>query len=195
MNIQKGSSHRKSWPKKFFLFLLVVVVISSILLGSGRMFKTQSALASEAAGGQTVSGPTLLPGMDDQPPADQAVVVDKRNPAWETRYGTQAGLQYLPPRQATFEAPPQGPQPSLGAWKTYDLSQAYTALDVEGVPDGRVFAAVNGHGLRVYTPRATAATPGARSTSVTAWAAKMPPAWHILPESCGCAPATTGSAS
>jgi hypothetical protein len=126
-------------------------VINSLLLGRGGVFNPQAAQA-RAQGGQTASGPALLPGMDDQPPAEQSVVADPRNPAWVTRYGTQAGLQYLPPRQASFEVAPQGPQPELGAWHTFDLGQAHTVNAVQGVPDGRVFAAVASSGLRVYAP-------------------------------------------
>jgi hypothetical protein len=90
--------------------------------------------------------------MDAPPPADQAVVVDKRNPAWTTRYGTQVGLQFLAPRQATFEVSPQEPDVGLGAWQTHNLGTSQTVLAVQAVPDRRVFAAVDVNGLRVYAP-------------------------------------------
>jgi hypothetical protein len=136
--------------KKMLLSLATMLGIVSLFLGKGA--PGQAAPATPIMAGQTISGPTLLPGMDTPPPPDQATVVDKRNPAWVTRYGTQAGIQFLPPRQATFEAAPQGPQPELGAWQTFDLSQAHTVNAVQGVPDGRVFAAVASNGLRVYAP-------------------------------------------
>jgi ligand-binding sensor domain-containing protein len=152
MNQKNSAVRAKYWPNKVFSFLMAIMVINSLLLGSGGVLKTQAASAPEAGGGQTVSGAQVLPGMDDQPPADQSVVADKRNPAWTTRYGTQAGLQFLAPRQATFEVSPQGPAVGLGAWQTFDLSQAHTVNAIQAVPDGRVFAAVASSGLRVYAP-------------------------------------------
>jgi ligand-binding sensor domain-containing protein len=140
------------------LFLLLAAVI---LLGQPGLIaqaSQASTTAADAANGTTVGGaadagqPRVLPGMDAPPPADQAVVADKRNPAWVTRYGTQAGLQFLAPRQATFEVSPQGPDVGLGAWQTFNLSQAHTVNAIQAVPDGRVFAAVASSGLRVYAP-------------------------------------------
>lgn len=151
MNNAMTRTHRsKSMSKKMLLSLATMLGIVSLFLGKGA--PGQAAPAAPIIAGQTISGPTLLPEMDTPPLADQATVVDKRNPAWVTRYGTQAGLQFLPPRQATFETAPQGPQPELGAWQTFDLSQAHTVNAVQGVPDGRVFAAVASNGLRVYAP-------------------------------------------
>ncbi len=144
--------YSKLWSKKLWLSLIAIMGIVSLILGRGISGQAQAAPAADVNGGQTTSGPTLLPGMDKPPAADQAVVVDKRNPAWVTRYGTQAGVQFLPPRQATFETAPQGPQPGLGAWQTFDLLQSHTVNAVQGVPDGRVFAAVASSGLRVYGP-------------------------------------------
>jgi hypothetical protein len=78
--------------------------------------------------------------------------VDSRVFGWVTRYGTQAGLQFLPPRQPAFEAFPQGPDVPLGAWKTSNLGTSASVLAVQGVPDGRFFAAVQYNGLRLYAP-------------------------------------------
>ena len=146
--------------RKFRVSLAIKNIASLVLLFSV-LFSGSSASArlnpSEVSGSNSNLGVNdgeakVLPGMDELPPPDQAVVIDQRNPAWVTHYGTQAGLQFLAPRQATFEVSPQGPDVGLGAWQTFDLSQAYTVLAIQGVPDGRVFAALNANGLRVYAP-------------------------------------------
>ncbi len=99
------------------------------------------------------------------PDAAQAVVVDARNPQWITRYGTELGGQLLPPRAPDFPMAPEAYQPPLtGTWLTRTIQSGTNNVKaIVGAPDGRVFVAISGDGLRVFTPSVT--------TSEYAWTA------------------------
>ena len=51
--------------------------------------------------GVVVAGPQVRAGMDDPAPFEKAVVVDQRIPAWETRFNTHAGLEFMEPTRTT----------------------------------------------------------------------------------------------
>jgi ligand-binding sensor domain-containing protein len=90
--------------------------------------------------------------MDELVSLEQALVVDRRNPGWVTRYGTRAGLELLEPRQSTQVSAPQSPAVELGDWRMFNLNTAQPIVAIQEVPDGRLFAAVQYSGLRVYAP-------------------------------------------
>ena len=148
MNTQK-----LALPGRVLRTALFLLLVSAFVIGQpGLIARADQPNPSSPEDGATVSGARTLPDMDAPPPADRAVVVDPRVSGWVTRYGTQAGLQSLPPRLPAFEAFPQGPGVPLGAWKTSNLGTSASVLAVQGAPDGRLFAAVQNNGLRLYAP-------------------------------------------
>ncbi len=142
--------------------LLVLALLSSPLqfVGVARA-QDQSTIAPPDRSGldesRVVSGPVADAALDRAPAPDQAVVVDQANPNWQTVYGTEAGRQLLSPRQSEVPAQFEGATPPLsGFWITHTLqagAQGVTAIAY--APDGRLFAALSGLGLRVYGPNAS----------------------------------------
>jgi hypothetical protein len=57
-----------------------------------------------SAGEVTVSGPSVDTALDRASDLDKALVVDKVNSNWVTRYGTEAGAELPPPRQPDTSA-------------------------------------------------------------------------------------------
>src|SRR5579859_1370469 len=114
----------------------------------------QMSPAAPSTVGRLVQAAHPLPGMDAAPSTGEATVIDQRNPAWVTHYGTEAGQKLLPPRQPTFEALPQGPSITLGAWQSFNLGGNLPIVGTVSTWDGRLFAAVSTDGLRVYAPNA-----------------------------------------
>src|SRR5262249_31018496 len=97
---------------------------------------------------------------EEAPDEARAVVVDANNPQWLTRYGTELGRTLLAPRQSEFPAIPDAYAPPLvGTWLTRTIQAGTQDLvALVGAPDGRVFAAISGDGLRVYTPSVASST-------------------------------------
>src|SRR5579859_3867021 len=114
----------------------------------------QMSPAAPSTVGRLVQAAHPLPGMDAAPSTGEATVIDQHNPAWVTHYGTEAGQKLLPPRQPTFEALPQGPSITLGAWQSFNLGGNLPIVGTVSTWDGRLFAAVSTDGLRVYAPNA-----------------------------------------
>lgn len=90
-----------------------------------------------------------------RPAEADATVVSARNPAWVAYYGSQAGRDLLPARAPTFEAAPDGPTVPLGDWRSITVEAGMRAVVASAiVPDGRLFVALSGDGLRMYAPGA-----------------------------------------
>lgn len=142
--------------------LLVLALLSSPLqfVGVARA-QDQSTIAPSDRSGldevRVVSGPVADAALDQAPAPDQAVVVDQANPNWQTVYGTEAGRQLLSPRQSEVPAQVEGATPPLsGFWITHTLQAgAQGVAAMAYAPDGRLFAALSGLGLRVYGPNAS----------------------------------------
>lgn len=161
MRFHKPSSQGRS-PLQALLFLSV---IAALVLGpSGAAVQANPAVpdvhapapgpAQQPIRGTVVRAARTLPEMDAPPAQADATVVDKRSPEWVTRYGTEAGHKLLPPRQPAFEAAPAGPAVELGAWQSLVIGGSATINAIISNWDGRLFAAVDGDGLRVYGPGA-----------------------------------------
>jgi len=102
--------------------------------------------------GVTVSPARTVAGMDAAPPAELAHYVDPENQAWMATFGTEAGRQLIEPRQAPGPAP-AGPVLDLnGNWRSLATSGSARVVAMAQAPDGRLFAAIAGDGLRVYGP-------------------------------------------
>jgi ligand-binding sensor domain-containing protein len=127
--------------------------------------QTPSSLSTNPSNPASPEAPTLTQGvqiddarvdaaLDASPPADLALQADPHNPGWMVQYGTQAGLALIPPRLAPALDQPDGPQPPLtGAWQTHTLQAGTnTIMATAAAPDGRLFAAIDHDGLRVYAP-------------------------------------------
>jgi ligand-binding sensor domain-containing protein/thiamine phosphate synthase YjbQ (UPF0047 family) len=166
--------------------LLVLALLSSPLqfVGVARA-QDQSTIAppdqSSVDEARVVSGPAADAALDRAPAPDRAVVVDRDNPSWQTVYGTEAGRQLLAPRQSEVPAQIEGAVPPLtGFWNTQTIQAGAQGITAAAyAPDGRLFAAISGLGLRVYGPNASGiygwtsitATPGGLvSNNVTALA-------------------------
>lgn len=157
----------------FWLNLLVLVALGLSPVGS--VFAPRQVNASpleqamQAAGvraplsgpaievGHLVSGPQMIQGMDAAPPAERAVVADHRIPAWETRYNTVAGVNLMPPLAPPSGLSAVGADVNLGAFRSFNLGGIDSIRSVVGAPDGRVFAAINGVGLGMYSRQANGA--------------------------------------
>ncbi len=100
--------------------------------------------------GQVIGAPQVLPGMDSPPPADQAVVADARIPAWETRFNTNAGVQFMDPQGPPPGLSPTGAQVPVSGWRSYNFGGATAIRGIAAAPDGRVFVGTNGAGLRLF---------------------------------------------
>jgi ligand-binding sensor domain-containing protein len=151
--------HRLS---SIFALSMIVVLITGTSQAAWAGSPVQSSPDSsspQVAGaiqGNQVSGPQTDPALDAPPPAAQAIVQDPRNPAWIATYGSQAGLQLFPPRQAPAGLSLNGPKPALnGSWQTTILQNGTDKISaLAAAPDGRLFAGVQSNGLRVYAPGA-----------------------------------------
>ncbi|MCC7354634.1 MAG: hypothetical protein IT330_12880, partial [Anaerolineae bacterium] len=146
------------------LFLVLAILISSLPALPAAAAPDRGAISYAPTDqespalpeGTVVTGPEIIPELDKPPAEADALVVDPRNPAWMTLYGSEAARLSLPPRvPASFEAAPEGPAVPLGAWQTHLLQGGTRRITaIVGAPDGRLFAGVTGDGLRVYAPDA-----------------------------------------
>ncbi|MEI2672165.1 MAG: two-component regulator propeller domain-containing protein [Marmoricola sp.] len=95
--------------------------------------------------------------LDAPPQAADAVIVDRNNPNWVTRYGTELGRRLLTPRHPDQSFAPDGAVPVLSGFWTTTTIQAGTqgVKAIAYAPDGRVFAGLSGAGLGVYAPDGT----------------------------------------
>ncbi len=165
--------------------LLIIALLSSpfqaILMVAAQDQTVDQAAQSNTDEARVVSGPVADAALDQPPSPDRAVVVDRDNPSWQTVYGTEAGRELLPPRRSEVPAQIDGGVPPLsGFWTSHTLqagTQGITAIAY--APDGRLFAAISGLGLRVYGPNVsnlyqwtsiTASPGGLVSNNVTALA-------------------------
>jgi ligand-binding sensor domain-containing protein len=145
-----------------FAFSMIFVLITGTSQAAWAVSPAQTATSGDnpvAAGaiqGSLVSGPQTDPSLDAPPPAARAVVRDPQNPGWNVTYGSQAGLQLFPPRLAPGGLSPSGPKPALsGSWQVTTLQGGTNTISaLASAPDGRLFAGVQGDGLRVYAPDA-----------------------------------------
>jgi ligand-binding sensor domain-containing protein len=147
---------------RFFALSMIVVLIIGTSQAAWAGHSTQTIPASSspalagAIKGSLVSGPQTDPALDAPPPAAQAVVKDPQNPDWTAYYGSQAGLQLFPARIAPSGLSLNGPKPALkGSWQITTLQAGTNKISaLASAPDGRLFAGVQGDGLRVYAPDA-----------------------------------------
>jgi ligand-binding sensor domain-containing protein len=150
-----------SFTRRFALTLMLIVTLIStplqlITSASPRDQNLSSIDAPDQPSDQNVSTqPAKVDASLEAAPApEKAVVVDQANPDWRTVYGTEAGRQLLPPRRSEVPAQSDGAVlPLSGFWITRTIqagTQGLTAIAY--APDGRLFAAINGLGLRVYGP-------------------------------------------
>ena len=104
------------------------------------------------ADGVQVSTPPLDPAFNAQPAAQDA---ESTNPytGRTTYYGTELGRQQLAPLFPAGAGATAGPEMSLGFWESTALQAGVKSITaLAGAPDGRLFAAISGDGLRIYAP-------------------------------------------
>lgn len=100
--------------------------------------------------GQVVAGPQVRAGMDDPAPVEKAVATDQRIPAWETRFNTRAGLEFMEPQGPPAGLSPQGAVVEVGGWRSYDFGGTNNIAGIAAAPDGRVFVGVRDVGLKMF---------------------------------------------
>src|SRR5262245_39362232 len=129
--------------------MLPALVIGALALLPSSWLSHVVSVAFGAPEGAAYADDTLA-----APPESLSLVADAHNPLWRTRYGTELGRQLLPARAPDFPQVPDAYEPPLvGTWLTRTIqSGSVWTRAIVGVPDGRVFAAINGAGLRVFTP-------------------------------------------
>jgi ligand-binding sensor domain-containing protein len=140
--------------------LLSLLLCLSILTGA---LPTASPVAVQAqeqppaplADELVVQAAAGMSALDVAPAEADAIVSDPRNPAWQTRYGSLAGKLSLAPRYATFAAALAGPEVSIGDWQSHTLQAGAGNISaLAALPDGRLYAGIEGGGLWVYAPAA-----------------------------------------
>ncbi|HSD85745.1 MAG TPA: two-component regulator propeller domain-containing protein, partial [Anaerolineae bacterium] len=144
--------------------LLIVVLISAPLQSIVPTFALAASMRSISDPSQPpdqtevqITGPQVDAALEAAPRPDQALVVDQANPNWITRYGTEAGRQLLPPRQPDVPTTINGATPPMsGFWLTTTLQAGTNGVTaIAYAPDGRLFVALAGNGLRIYGPDVT----------------------------------------
>lgn len=99
---------------------------------------------------------TSVPAVDaalNAPPAPEDAAVVNPYTGQTTYYGTELGRQQLASLLPAGSAAVAGPEVPVGFWQSINLQAGLSAImAVAGAPDGRLFAGVNGGGLRVYAP-------------------------------------------
>lgn len=109
--------------------------------------------ASVLADGSIVSPAAFDPSLDVPPAENNALIVDPNNSNWMVRYGSEIARRSIPARMAPVSLVPGGPEIPIGGWASNTVEAgARDIIDTAVSPDGRLWAAVEGDGLRVYGP-------------------------------------------
>ena len=153
----------RSWTIR--LLIILSLLLTGIPASTPALARAET--PSSLPGGSVVPLSQAPSELDARPAEADAVVVDPNNPAWTTRYGTEAGRRFLAPRSAPAVLAPAGPTVPLGFWDTISLQSGTRSITaIASVPDGRLFVGVEDDGLRMYAPDAN---------GVYAWTAIHPP--------------------
>ncbi|RIK25742.1 MAG: hypothetical protein DCC55_40425, partial [Chloroflexi bacterium] len=136
--------------------LLCVAVLAGALPGAPPpAVQAQAQAPTALAEDVVVQAAATASALDVAPAEADAILSDPRNPAWQTRYGSLAGKLSLAPRYATFAAALAGPDVPIGDWQSHTLQAGAGNISaLAALPDGRLYAGIEGGGLWVYTPAA-----------------------------------------